>query len=135
MANLHPTQQQTVSPHPASSYISKVKKLAVCIMLVFAVQMVAIPSQPSYGEGCVASATQSVITAGVVGAGLVLLDFAFTGGFFTALALANAGAATVGAGTAAGLLIAKGAAVAGTYGCVNASLWDKSSTPSPSPSR
>lgn len=109
--------------------MSRTKKMAVITILVFAVQMLLVPGQNSHAAGCVESAAKSVITAGIVGAGLVLLDIATTGGFFTALALIGSGAATVGAGTAAGLLALKGAAVAGTYGCVNASLWDKPSTP------
>lgn len=136
MANLQVSEQTATvssSQHPAVTYLFKVKLIALCLLFVFAVQMLS--AHNSYAGGCVESATKSVITAGVVGAGLVLLDFAFTGGFFTALALANAGAATVGAGTAAGLLVAKGATVAGAYGCVNASLWDKSSGSSPQSSR
>ena len=109
--------------------MDNVKKMAACILLVFIIQIFVIPAQNSHAAGCVESATKSVITAGIVGAGLVLLDIAFTGGFFTALALANAGAGAVGAGTAAGLLAAKGAVVAGTYGCVDATLWEKHSNP------
>ncbi len=109
--------------------MDKVKKIAACILFVFTTQVVVIPVQNSYAAGCVESATKSVITAGIVGVGLVLLDLATTGGFFTALALANAGAGAFGAGTAAGLLAAKGAVVAGTYGCVDATLWEKPSNP------
>ena len=109
--------------------MSRTKKMIAIIIFGFTTQIAIIPVQNSYADGCMESATKSVITAGIVGVGLVLLDLATTGGFFTALALANAGAGAVGAGTAAGLLAAKGAVVAGTYGCVDATLWDKASTP------
>lgn len=115
--------------------MGRVKKIAACVLFVFSTQMVVIPAQNSYAAGCVEAATKSVITAGIVGAGLVLLDIVTTGGFFTALALTGSGAATVGAGTAAGMLALKGAVLAGTYGCVDATLWDKSSVSPPQTAR
>lgn len=113
----------SIPPHPASPSLSKVKLIATSLLLVFALQMVA--AQSSYA-GCAAGAAQSAITTGVVAGGLLLLDGVF--GF-------PVSTATAGTATAAALTAAKAAFLAGLYGCVDASLWGKSSTPSPSPSR
>lgn len=108
---------------------SAFKKTVMCIMFVFAVQLAVVPAQTLYA-GCAASATKSVITLGVVGVSLVIADFLFTGGVFTAIALAKAGAATVGGAAVA--LAAKGAAGAAVTGCAESLIFDKPSQPSPS---
>lgn len=113
----------SVPSHPASTYLSKVKLIAMSLIFVFAIQMVA--AQSSYA-GCAAGAAQSAITTAVVAGGLLLLDCLFG---------CPVTIATAGTTTAAALVAAKAAFLAGLYGCVDASLWGKSSTPSPSPSR
>lgn len=108
--------------------MSGVKKIAVGIIFVFAVQLVMIPAQNLYAEGCVEAATKSVITASIAAIGLLALDCFLTGCLITA--------ATVGTGGAAlGAAAIKVAAGAGAYGCVDATLWDKPSRPSSQSSR
>jgi len=127
-ASSSPPVVPSAPPYLVRPYFSKVKKIAVGIIFVFAVQLVMIPAQNLYAEGCVEAATKSVITASIAGLGLLVLDCFFFGCLVTAT--------TVGVGGAAlGPAALKGAAVAGAYGCVNASLWDKPSPPSPQPSR
>lgn len=103
-------------------WLRKCKLIATCLFLVFSLQMVA--AQSGYA-GCAAGAAQSAITTGVVAGGLLLLDGVF--GF-------PVSTATAGTATAAALTAVKAAVLAALYGCVDASLWGKSSTPSPSPS-
>ena len=75
--SLHPTQSTvSSSSHPASTYISKFKKIAVGIIFVFAAQMAMIPAQ-SYAAGCVESGAKAAITTGVVAGGLLFLDCLF----------------------------------------------------------
>jgi hypothetical protein len=105
--------------------LSKFKKIAACVVFIFAAQLAVVPAQPSYAGGCVESAKKSIITAGVVAASLVLADIYFTGGVITALALAHTGAATVGGAVVA--LAGKGAAGAAVTGCAESWIFEKSS--------
>ena len=109
----------------------KIKLIARTTVFVLIVLMVMIPAQTSYAAGCVESATKAVVAVGIAGVGLMALDCMFFGCFFTASTLVAAGAGTVGAGTAAGLVAVKGAALAGTTGCLNGWMDDSSSRPKP----
>lgn len=105
------TNPQLNSSHPASTYLSKVKIIATCLLLVFAVQMVA---AQSYAAGCVESGAKAAITTGVVAGALLLLDSVL--GF-------PVSTATSGTATAAALTAVKAAILAALYGCADASLW------------
>ena len=100
--------------------MSRIKKMAVITIMVFAIQMLLIPVQNVSAAGCVEAATKSAITTGVVAGGLLLLDGAF--GF-------PVSTATAGTATAAALAAVKAALLAALYGCADASLWDKPSIP------
>ncbi len=108
-----------------NTFLSQVKKIAVAIIFIFAAQLTVMPAQNLYA-GCAESATKSAITTGVVAVGLLALDCLF--GCPVAIA-------TAGTTTAAAIAAAKAALLAALYGCVDATLWDKSSPPSPQPSR
>ncbi len=120
-------QAPTISSslYPASTYLSKVKLIATCVLFVLAIQIVA--AQNSYA-GCTESATKAAITASIATLGLVALDCFFLGCLVTATTVGTGGAAL----GAAALKVVGGAAA---YGCVDASLWDKPSRPSSQSSR
>jgi len=123
--SLHPTQSTvSSSSHPASTYISKFKKIAVGIIFVFAAQMAMIPAQ-SYAAGCVESGAKAAITTGVVAGGLLFLDCLFG---------CPVSVATAGTTTAAAIAAMKAALLAALYGCADASLWGNP-PPSPQPIR
>ncbi len=127
--NIHFTPATTVLHKPTkggSMNISKFKKTAACIMFVFAIQMIMIPAQNLYA-GCTESATKAAVTASIAALGLVALDCLVLGCLVTATTVGTGGAAL----GAAALKVAAGA---GAYGCVDATLWDKPSRPSPQPS-
>lgn len=107
--------------HPASTYLSKVKLIATCLLFVFALQMV---SAHDLHAGCAESGLKSAITTGVVAGGLLFLDCLFG---------CPVSAATAGTAAAAALTAVKAAILAALYGCVDASLWDKPSRPSLQP--
>lgn len=100
-------------------YKHMLKNFTVIILVAMAIL---IPVQPLFAAGCIESATKSIITAGVAGLGLLVLDCFFFGCLFTAT--------TVGVGSVAlGAAAVKGAAVAGAYGCADATLWNRATHP------